>query len=437
MTISLLGTSEAHANKYIEGVLKNQKSFGVDSTYIKEMGLMKKINPLLEPFIGVFPLEMKSLPTWWKDFIHKYAVSVIGELREDIAEQVNAELESGKVTMKESQLILDMHSQIKSITVEDFKKGVFPNGRKILKYMVSVAEQVRGKDNYEKSEWFSFFNKSNVAGGQLHIVSTPSIASHIAISNIFDKSGMSSCQGFKGYCSEQNIPGAVFGNILTEDSLLVYVTGGRMGVIEGTDVEHQTMIARTFLRLFTSNDNTCKVCNSLNGDKECCFDKDNFEDKGSKLYIAFDRFYTQDTYFRDVFLSVKEIADKHGIEMCIFEGYNNSKDGGTKNWSASAGKKITGITPIGIRMMNTRSKSCTFCDRKSDCNRMEKCKYYVTCKKVEGKEPNCMECYTKDQKTCAGHYEYYADNSFTRSGVYRNKYYAQVKSELLPVNEIK
>lgn len=406
--MDILGMKESDAKKYIDAVLFNTTRQGYGMKEVEKMGLMKEFNPMLEPFIGVHELQMTELPLWWKEFKSKWAEDIIPNIRPEIEEQLHKEFCDKKATLKEAQLLLDARQQFTEMSVEDLKKGTFPNGRKILKYLVSVSEQVRGKMDYEKHEWFQFFNKCNISQGKTYMVITPSIASHLAQSNAFEKEDQTSCQAFTGYAEEKAIPEGIIGSILNEDSLMVYVTQGAPRKIRGTELEHQSMIARTHLRIFKTKKSKCKVCGSeegsASGEKICCTDPSNIvEGKDNKFYIVFDRFYTKDSYFKDVFLKVQEIAEKNGMKMGYYSDYNKSRDNSVANYKVELSNSFTAYMPNGVKVM-TRGRICEFCSAKDNgsCKVGEKCEYWDDCKSKK-----CNTCTIKSG--CAYKVFYYAD----------------------------
>lgn len=439
---ALVGMDVEDAKRFVGACLFNSLKGGIDTSALKEYGLHKPINPALECFVGVHELEMKALPTWWNEFKQKYAYSVIGELREDIAEAVNEEIKNGTAELKETRLILDLREQMKTITVENFKAGTYPNGRKILKYMVTIAEQVRKKDEYEKSDWFLFFVKSNANNGAISVVITPSIASHLACSNVFDKPGMSSCQRFEGFGTRSKIPQAHWGNIANPDGLLVYVTAGRMDTLAGSQLTHQTMIARTHLRLFKKDKaSICSVCkgNLESGNiKTCCLDSKNHTHGKDEYCLAMDRFYTQDTYFRDVFLTIKDIAEKNGMELMVFDGYSKSKDSSSNNYKMTTGKKVIGVSPSGIQLINSSNTNCEYCENynTSKCPKFERCKYYATCSALtKDIKKECSNCLIV-RSDCESPILYYSDNNMSSFHSVVDKSRTFIRSSLLQVTAI-
>jgi len=427
MSIGILGANDREsAQKIVKQVL-------VDMSYRKNImkaqydqivaqGVYKKVNSVLENFIGVHDLEIASLPGWYKNFVLSLINDIIDSIPEEQKEQVESEFETMVIDSKisdTSKKLIELYQQLEQMTPQVFESGKMPNGQKILKYCKKIYEFVNpgNKDQSASREWYKTYESKKTAKdfGGLKLVITNSSATFLCMSNVFEKKEYTSCQNVSTHKPNDNYIGGIALNLLDESSLIAYVTNGNKAVPEGSvnaiTEEHQVMVTRTLVRLL-------------------------HDEHSNKYYIVPDRAYPHSTYTPSLVLTLKKICEElDNVEVAIFDDYTSEQKTSDENFIIPT-ESIIYISyddaPVGFKQQfiwddedgeGYNSTHCG-CSRESCHNKTESGKY------------NCDYCLKSGKYSVAVYHDNITDAKVSQDGK-KYKRHANVKPVKLTWNKAK
>lgn len=394
MSIGILGTINASASmSVVEEVLKDmnfrQNMRFSQYSKIMEQGPYKVIDKSLEQFIGIYDVEIVDYPDWFEGFYSSLVMTMVESLPEEAKKLVtdefmaNGTVEESSAKIKlETKKLLEIKEQFTQLTPKLFYEGKFSNEQKILKFCKKAYEAMNAtnKDNVTSQEWYKTFEVKKPANSDgIKIVITNSSASFLAMSSVFDNKDNSSCQSLWKYHPEDSYISGLPSNLLDPNSLICYVTTGRMGDIrtftKPLSAKHQTMIVRLMLRLV--------------------------EDSDGQKYIVADRAYPHKTYTASVMGALKKICDESDgeVKLGIHSNYNSEESSSKAKLSIPHNSSYLNVTEVNsVEMISPQKVEWPDGDKKKTRGVCSRCKF----KGVD--EFQCDDCHLNSKVKSFGVY---------------------------------
>jgi len=266
----------------------------------------KKVDELLIPFIGVYPLECNALNDEWSPlFIDKLA----RWMYTDISSISSTNRYTTKIDEKSTQHILNKILSVLQLA-SDFNQGIcYYQGRKI-KIIKFIKSQLKkcieiSDTKLEQFDWYRYYIMKKETKNKLYLVITNSIASQLGMSSYAPKKEnnrvWTSCQTISGH--NYGYARCVPSNLTDKGSLICYITDGSdvdFYGIEHKDYTHQTIMYRWMLRLLKSE----------TGD----------------AYLMLDRAYPHDGYASLVIDKLLQLSNENNIPLTLSKGYNSTQN---------------------------------------------------------------------------------------------------------------
>jgi hypothetical protein len=285
----------------------------------------------------------------------------------------------------ETKKLLEIKEQFTQLTPRMFYEGKFSNEQKILKFCKKAYEAMNkaNKENVTSQEWYKTFEvKKPTNSDGIKIVISNSSASFLAMSSVFDNRDHSSCQSLWKYHPEDSYISGLPSNLLDPNSLICYVTTGRMGDIRTFNKpltsKHQTMIVRLMLRLV--------------------------EDGSGQKYIVADRAYPFKTYTASVMGILQKICnDSDGeIKLGMHSNYNSENESSNGKLSIPFEKQDVYVIEVNpVEFCSTQKVIWPDADEKKTSGKCSKCKF---------KDADAFQCDKCHLNSSVKHFGVYHDN---------------------------
>lgn len=392
----------------------SQKTYE-DLLSIADGNEFKPINPLLEPFIGVYPLGIYKFPKWWKEFKTKYVNFVTDYMKDEIIDDYNKE----EAQLKETKKLIETIELLGDTTPRLLKEGKLPSGEKIIKRLKKTAEMVTNFEGDVLScEWNRIYETNKTSTLEENLVITNSISSTIGMSSYFENPEHSSCMTIlKGNNSLYYARG-LWANIFDRNSLIIYVTNNNVRDFYNSDklknsYPHQTMVTRYILRLVESKDlYECSRCGAIkqnSANKSFCSNCQtitgtNLMKQTERTGVVLDRAYPHNAYTHSILKVLEKICKVNNYDLFYYTNYNSTQstdeDGKDYLDLTKTNYKVTDVDPIKYVFLKKYDEVCEDCQFYVKCTSCDKCNPYSNeiCNGCKFKEKNIKICSRSNNK---------------------------------------
>lgn len=372
----------------------------------------KPINPLLEPFIGVYPLGIYKFPKWWKEFKTEYVNFVTDYMKDEIIDDYNKE----EAQLKETKKLIETIEMLGDMNPKHLKEGKLPSGEKIIKRLKKTAEMVTNFEGDVLScEWNRIYETNKTSTLEENLVITNSISSTIGMSSYFENPAHSSCMTILKGSNSSNYARGLWANVLDRNSLIIYVTNNNVRDIYNSDklkssYPHQTMVTRYILRLVESKDlYLCDRCGAVKKEtknKSVCpncqnLTSTNLIKQTERVGVVLDRAYPHNAYTHSILKVLEKICKENNLDLFYHASYNSTQstdeDGKDYLDLTKTQYRVTDVDPIKYVFKKEYDRICENCDSYIECLSCDKCNPYSReicngCKLKEKTIKICTEC---------------------------------------------